>query len=333
MTKKVSILKKPLFLLSFLILSCAAFAQVPQITPADYKALLKKEDSLKVMIKNTFLDSLTAGRMRNDSMFIRTFVRSLLIKNSFYFPYDSVLGMSKIYAPDSSFKIFTWHLDFNGSYIRQRGAIQFKTRDGSLKLVPLNDYSEFAENALDSVRDKNSWIGAVYYNMVKTSHNGKDYYTLFGYDGNNSRSNKKWIEVLSFDNRNQPVFGGPFFSFDKDSIKKPTQFRYSIEYKKDASTTFNYDEELGIILIDHLVSEADEPESPWTFVPDGDYEGFKWVDGKWLHIEKVFDQALEDGDFPMPDPLLDKEGNLDMEKLKAQSEKNKSKGKKGKGNR
>ncbi len=270
--------------------------------------------------------------MRTDSSFIKTFVRSLQIKNSFYYPFDSVRGLSKIYAPDSTFKIFTWHLDFDGSYIRQRGAIQFKTADGSLKLVPLRDYSEFAENALDSVRNKDTWIGAVYYNMIKTTHQGKNYYTLFGYDANTPRSNKKWIEVLTFDQRNMPVFGGSFFSFEKDSIKRATQFRYSIEYKKDASTMLNFDEELGLILIDYLVSENDEPESPWTFVPAGDYEGFKWVNGKWLHINKVFDQALQDGQFPMPDPLRDNQGNDNEQKLMERSEKNKAKGNKGKGN-
>ncbi len=153
--------------------------------------------------------------MRTDSSFIKTFVRSLQIKNSFYYPFDSVRGLSKIYAPDSTFKIFTWHLDFDGSYIRQRGAIQYKTADGSLKLVPLRDYSEFAENALDSVRNKDTWIGAVYYNMIKTTHQGKNYYTLFGYDANTPRSNKKWIEVLTFDQRNMPVFGGSFLALKK----------------------------------------------------------------------------------------------------------------------
>ena len=225
-------MKKPIILFFFVFLAAAAYGQAQKITPADIKLLRKKEDSLKLLMKNLYLDSLTAGRMRSDSAFIRTLVRSLQVKNSFYFAFDSLQGVSKIYAPDSTFKIFTWQLDFDGMYVRQRGAIQFNTPDGSLKLVPLRDYSEFADNAMDSVRGKDTWIGAVYYNMIQTKYNGKNYYTLFGFDENGVRSNKKWIEVMTFDNRNQPVFGGPFFSFEKDSAKKDTRYRFAIEYKK-----------------------------------------------------------------------------------------------------
>jgi hypothetical protein len=87
----------------------------------------------------------------------------------------------------------------------------------------------------------------------------------------------------------------------------------------------NYDPDLQMILVDHLVSESDEPDNPWTLIPDGDYEGFKWENGKWLHVNKVFNQKLKDGEFPMPDPLRDNEGNNDEKKLKDQNQKNTTK--------
>jgi hypothetical protein len=323
--------KKPILLLAFFIIAATSFSQVQKVTPADLKTLHKKEDSLKILMKDFFMDTLVAHRMRSDSQFIRTLVRSLQVKNSFYYPFDSLKGVSKLYAPDSSFKIFTWQMDFDGKYIRQRGAIQYHTNDGSLKLVPLRDYSEFADNVMDSIRTKDTWIGAVYYNMIETQYNGKNYYTLFGYDANNPVSNKKWIEVMTFDNRNLPVFGGPYFTFDKDTTPRSPQYRFSIEYKKEASTTMNYDSDLQMILVDHLVSESEQPDNPWTLIPDGDYEGFKWVNGKWQHVNKVFDQKLKDGEFPMPDPLRDASGNTDEKKLQDQTDKNKTKVKKGKG--
>jgi hypothetical protein len=115
-----------------------------------------------------------------------------------------------------------------------------KTADGSLQLIPLRDYSEFTNKAVDSVRTKNNWIGAVYYNIIKTEHKGKPYYTLFGFDDYSVRSNKKWIEVLHFDEKRQPVFGADF-SFAADSVKRPVQKRFYIEYKKEASTFVNWD--------------------------------------------------------------------------------------------
>jgi hypothetical protein len=311
--------------------------QSQTISAADKKQLRLKEDSLKKLAANIILDSLSAGRMRSDSQFIRTFVRALQIRNSFYYPFDSVRGVSKLYAPDTSFRIYTWNISFDEYYSRQRGAVQMRTADGSLKLFPLRDYSEFTESAIDSVRTKDNWIGAVYYDIVKTTHRGKNYYTLIGYDDNNAMSNKKWIEVLSFNERNEPVFGGPFFSFEKDSVKRATQSRFILEYKKEARTILQYDDENKLIIVDHLISETDEPENKWTLVPDGDYEGFKWENGKWTHIDKVYDFKIDmkGSDFllgkpPVGDPLFDQKGGKDEKKLQEKTDKNKPKKKDGK---
>lgn len=319
-------MKKPFLYLFVLFFTAATAAEAQKISAADLKLLRKKEDSLKALAKNLIIDSLTEGRMRNDSVFVRTLVRTLQIKNSFYHSFDSVIGVSKLYAPDSSFRIFSWSLSFDDYYHRQRGAIQFKTADGSLKLIPLRDFSEFTGKPVDSMRTKDNWIGAVYYNIIKTSHNGKSYYTLFGYDPNSVRSNMKWIDVLSFDTKGMPVFGG-HFSFEKDSIKRKPQQRFNIEYKKDASTYVNYDDELKLIIVDHLISETEEPDKPYTFIPDGDYEGFKWEGGKWVHIDKVFTFKLQEGQAPVPDPIRDAKGNNNEQKLEERSEKNKKKGK------
>ena len=72
---------------------------------------------------------------------------------------------------------------------------------------------------------------------------------------------------------------GPFFSYEKDSIPKKPQYRFGMEYKKDARVLVNYIDDLEMILVDHLISETDEPENKWTYVPDGDNEAFKWENG------------------------------------------------------
>jgi len=310
---------KIIFSISILLFSQSAFSQ---ISPADRKILRQKEDSLKVLSKKMIVDSLQEDRMRADSFFVRTLVRTLQVKNSFFYPLDSVMGISKLYAPDSSFRIFTWNLAYDQYYSRQRGAIQMRTKDGSLKLIPLRDDSEFTINPMDSVRTKNNWIGAVYYKIILTKFNNRNFYTLFGYDANSAMTNKKWIEVMTFDQKNEPLFGGRFFSFDEDSVRKAPQFRFSIEYKKAASTTMNYDDDMKMILFDHLISETDEPEKLFTYVPDGDYEGFKWQNGKWVHIDKVFTFKLEDGQAPVADPILDPHGNRNEKKLQEKSDKN-----------
>ncbi|HWR31948.1 MAG TPA: hypothetical protein VN451_00365 [Chitinophagaceae bacterium] len=312
-----------LFFSLFLLMQFVALSQ--KITNADMKKLRAKEDTLKEYAMYLNTDSLTEDRMISDSIFTRTLVRALQIKNSFFYPFDSVLGVSKLYAPDTSFRIITWTISFDDYYSRQKGAIQLRTADGSLKLFPLRDVSEFTAAALDSVRTKSNWIGAVYYNMIKTQHKGKSYYTLFGFDNYTAMSSMKWIEVLSFNEKSEPVFGGPFFTYEKDSIPKKAQYRFNIEFKKNARVLVNYIDELQMILVDHLISETDQPELAWTYVPDGDQEGFKWENGKWVHIDKVFTFKLQDGQAPVGDPLLDPKGKKDEKKLQEKTDKNRTK--------
>ena len=313
-----------------LVISQSAYPQT--ISSADKKKMRAKEDTLQQYAEYLITDTLTEERMVSDSIFTRTLVRALQIKNSFYHPFDSVRGISKLYAPDSTFRIFTWGMQFDEYYSRQKGAIQMRTKDGSLKLVALRDVSEFTANAMDSVRSKANWIGAIYYNIIKTVYQGKNFYTLFGIDYNSIRSTKKWIEVLTFNEKNEPVFGGPVFSYEKDSIKKAPQNRFSLEFKKDARVLVNYVDELQMILVDHLVSENDEPENKWTMVPDGDNEAFKWENGKWVHLDKAFDYKIDMSDVdpyqgkpPVGEPILDNKGNRNEKKLQEKSDKNKAK--------
>jgi len=126
-------LKKIFRLLAFFATLNLFFIQpgiAQKISQADKKKLTQKEDSLQHLAADIILDSLTASRMRSDSLFVKTLIRALQIKNSFYYPFDSVQGISKLYAPDSTFRIFTWNISFEDYCSRQRGAIQMRTGDG-----------------------------------------------------------------------------------------------------------------------------------------------------------------------------------------------------------
>ncbi|OJW53700.1 MAG: hypothetical protein BGO55_01055 [Sphingobacteriales bacterium 50-39] len=313
----------------YIVLIClfgAGFQQMhaqTSISRSVLKSLQVQEDSLKVLSDSLINAGDPAVRLRADSQFIRTLVRSLKMKNSFYYPFDSLAGISRLYAPDSTFRILTWQYKRDDLLFLQEGAIQMNQPDGSLKLYPLFDVSMFTAKPLDSIRTRRNWIGAIYYRIIEKSYQGTNYYTLLGFDDFTRSSNKKWMEVLTFSRSGEPVFGGPYFSFQDDSIRKPVQYRYNIEYKKDATTRFNYDPQLNMVLFDHLVPEGDEPERKDTYIPDGDFEGFKWQDGMWVHVEKrIFNTILKNGEFPMDEKMRDDNGAINEQKLQEQSEKN-----------
>jgi hypothetical protein len=276
-----------------------------QQTREDLATLRQKEDSLKMIGPKIVMAREAAERFRSDSLFTRILVRALRTPYSFRYPFDSVQNISKLYAPDSSFRIFTWQVVKDENMARRHGAIQIKTNDGSLRLFPLIDKTSLVGSPMDTVTNNETWIGAIYYKIIKTEHQAKPYYTLLGYDENNMRSTMKRIEVLHFDNAGRPLFGGPFFSFREDSVKKQDQARFWIEYKKDGNARLQFDDEMNMILYDHLIPENGETGKRYTYIPDGDYEGFKWNDGKWVHIDKVFTFRLKDGEAPTPVPMGD----------------------------
>lgn len=291
---------KKLALVSFLFLPFVLFAQ--KINSTDY-ALLKKQEILLKPTAVKIIQGITSkDRFMADSLFTRQFVTALKTKNSFYFSFDSLETISRLYAPDSSFKIFTWQMMINDNVIRQHGAIQMRTYDGSLKLYPLIDKSDVTTTLLDTIGNNKGWIGAIYYKIVQKKSSNQNYYTLIGFDENNIRTNRKIIEVLHFEN-DEPMFGKRIFSFENDKPFKTSQSRFILEYKKNASPRLNYDDELDMIIVEHLVSEEGKPNSKWTLVGDGDYEGFVWKNGKWIHVNKVFNQATPNGKEPVPVPL------------------------------
>jgi len=282
-----------------------ASAQSP-LSEDDKKILDTKQDSLAHYGRLIVESDDVAVRFRSDSFFTRILMRALKTKYSFYYPFDSLVNISRVYSPDSSFRIFTWQVSKDEDVHRRHGAIQMNTPDGSLVRFPLIDRSKLIVNQTDTVTNHDWWIGAIYYRILLNEWQNKKIYTLIGYDENSIRSTKKRLEVLRFDQQGNPVFGGPFFSFAEDTNPGKTQSRFWIEYKKNGNARMVYDDDLNMIIYDHLISESNEPAKKFTYHPDGDYEGFKWVNGKWVHIDKVFDQKLEDGQAPVAKPLNEK---------------------------
>lgn len=286
-----------------------------KIATADLKTLQKKEDSLKTLSLKIIQGRTAGDRFVADSEFTKIFVRALKVKNSIHYRFDSLLTISKLAPPDSSFKIYTWQMLINDNVVRQHGAIQMKTADGALKLFPLIDKSDITVNMTDTTGNNFGWIGAVYYRIVQTENAGKKYYTLLGYDESNIRSNKKVVEVLTFEN-GEPMFGGSYFNFSDNKSLKQDPRRLILEYKKNASPRLVYDSDQDMIIYEHLISETGETQKKYTYVGDGDYEGLKWKDGKWVHIDKVFNQVTKEFEEPVPNPIRDAKGDIDRTKLK-----------------
>jgi len=89
--------------LSISILS-AQYSFAQKFSSAEKKDFRKREDSLKNFADNIVFAQEADERFHADSSFIRMLVRTLKMKNSFNYPFDSLQTISRLYSPDSAFR-------------------------------------------------------------------------------------------------------------------------------------------------------------------------------------------------------------------------------------
>lgn len=273
------------------------FAQekdVSQTLPNKNPISLKTyQDSLKIYNYQLVNDSLEGGRSAAAMKIIKVLSRALREEGSFNYKFDSLNSIAIMEPEDKKFRIFTWQLAFDNGTYRYFGVIQ--SNEPQPKLQPLVDYSDFYDHIDSIIVDADRWVGALYYQIVPMKVGRNTYYTLFGWDGNNVRTNKKYIDVLWFDKDGKAKFGYPIFNMLKG--KDPT--RIVFEYKKDAAMSISYYPELKQIYYDHLVSLSGNTDAmSIDLVPDGTLESFEWSKGKWKQVNMVEYQRRENGDVP-----------------------------------
>jgi len=275
------------------ILLAISFISQAQITPDNHRQLKLYEDTIR-MYGDTLINSkLKDNRTIASYRIIKTLTKALRIENSYYYSWDSLLPWKIIHAEDGAFKIFTWYAQSDEGMYKFFGTLQMKS--DTLKMFPLIDYSEFTDHQQDINVDNNNWIGALYYGIKTVKSGKKNYYTLFGWDGNNMMSNKKVMEILSFNKQGQPRFGAPIIDMGNGKILN----RFILEFAKEASASLNYNATEKRIIYDHIAPNGNSLEGFFAnYVPDGTYEGFVWKKGKWRHVENIEYEKRTDGNVP-----------------------------------
>jgi hypothetical protein len=266
-------------LLAILLLFCfsSTFAQHSDESK-NLQQLNIYQDSLKSLGKKFVNNPDDMERKAANYTFIRTLVSALKVSHSFNYPFDSVKSVSILNSPDNRFRILSWHvMNQDGSY-RFYGTIQMNTSN-NLLMYPLEDYSPMLKNPEDSVTNNRKWYGAQYYKIIRVTAPTL-YYVLLGWKGNNIKSTKKVIEVLSFDKEDKPVLGMPVFNGSRK--------RVVFEYTRQASMLLRYVAEQNLIVFDHLAPPDDKmKDRPETFGPDLSYDGYKLKNGRWDYVENL----------------------------------------------
>jgi hypothetical protein len=189
---------------------------------------------------------------------------------------DILQRVSQLFSDDKNIGIYTWSVPTERGMYKYYGIV--KSPNGIFILQDANTNNKYM---LDEKFTNENWYGAVYFDLVETDINGKKAYTLLGNDLKGIMSNKKVIDVLSFDDNGKPVFGAAIFD-DNNSQ------RLIFEYNARSVMHMQYNRENEMIIYSILVPMSPEFEDDYRFyIPDIFCDGLKYKDGKWIRIENV----------------------------------------------
>ena len=280
------------------------FAQ--NIAPQDMERFHIMEDSLVTTADSMYNALIPDAHVAYSERFVRQLIRTLKIPNSYYYPFDTLKKVINIiYADDQAFRIFNWEIVPSSVLKQYYGAIQLPSEN--LKLYGLHDYSEeMGKGAEDSILTHGKWFGALYYRIMSNEVEGRKVYTLFGLNSSDPRSNKKVLDAMTID-AGGVTFGAPIFGVASENFPGQRINRFILEYKKEVHPGMNWDEERKVIIFDKLVSQVNDPSRKYTYVPSGQYDGFRWDNDTWNYLRDLIPVTiLKDGEAPALDPQQDK---------------------------
>ena len=266
--------------LSFLIsLMCYCSAPDPvlaQVNAGKSNAdlLNKYQDSLILGANQMYAAATNIQRFEQNAKFIKLLVNALKTPFSYNYSFDSLKTISLVNSPDHTFRIFSWYIPVEDGTYRFFGSIQMATKNGSLKLYPLIDDTEhFKDDNL--ITTNKQWYGARYYEVIPLTAAGqKTAYALLGWKGNNTKTSKKVIEILSFD-ENEVRLGKPVFENKKNT---PLNNRIVFEYNKLNSMTLRLEKKEQLIAFDHLAPIDSAMKGKYEYyASDSSFDGYRLV--------------------------------------------------------
>jgi len=289
----------------FVCLIAVGFAQepMPENMRKEYENTHPDISNLSYLIHKLYQSKTDAERMEYNKQLLEAFQKDLEKPGSFDFSYEPLSkDIGILNAPDNKFRIIHWNITKNDGTYEYFGFIQsyhtevkktsafHKTKTTTLQLYPLIDHSGEIKNADNAITDNKKWYGALYSRIIMKTYHGKTYYTLLGWDGNDKFSQKKIIDVLTFDNSGVPRFGADIFNYDKKYPK-----RVIFEYSANCTMSLRYSQKKDSIIFGHLAPIEPQLEGQYQYYcNDMSSDGFGFRKGKWNYGADV--NALNDKD-------------------------------------
>ncbi len=251
----------------------------------------QKSDTAKIaQFRKQSIDAKTDAEkiVFNDSL-IEYVTLFLDQSKSYNTPLSNIHYLGDLYSPDNAFRMVTWNLSRTDGTHTYYCYIQKKPDDtGKSSWYELEDNHQNIDRPNYKTLKSDNWYGCLYYSIIPFKSNKTMMYVLLGWEGHNNYSNKKLIECLSFDSKDEPVFGKSVFVGEKNTSR-----RVVFEYSKEAYLLLRYNEDSKQIIFNRLEPMKPELEGVYSFyAPSLTYDAFQLKKGKW---EKVLDINPKNG--------------------------------------
>jgi hypothetical protein len=245
------------------------------------KELVARFDSLYTLEDNPGRDSLNQAIINN-------FASILSGREGFYYRWNALPRVGKVYSEDDKLRVYTWYLQKSSGEYNYYGLLCYR-QEGRRKKDPGSFVAMFLEDASDRIPEPEQatlnpgfWYGSVYYAIKTFTHRRNSWYALIGYDFNNPFSTKKLIEIVRVSKEGWVEFGGVF------KANEQSKKRMIFEYSAEVAMFLNYDERMGKIVFDHLRPFEPILSGNYRFYgPDGSYDAFRFEKGIFILEEDV----------------------------------------------
>lgn len=222
-------------------------------------------------------------RLESSEAIAKAIKEAAEVEGIFSHPFDKLVNIGVLESGDGEFRLFNWNVPMDGDRFTYRAILLFSDGD----VVELKDSLELTREMETRLLNANEWYGALYYEIHPVKTRKRKYYTLVGWDGNNSLSNKKVLDALVID-KNQNVSLG-LDVFQDDGLYKR---RRVFEYSDKVIMTLRYVNPKEAIVFDVLEPLQAGLKGQYQFYgPSTVYSGYILEkDGTW-RLEEVMDMT------------------------------------------
>lgn len=271
---KNRLLYKAIFIQSiFTLLSFSVSAQKTDF--AYYESEIQK---IAPLLQNAKSDD---EKLKANQDFIELWDLVLDDPKSMRYDFEKLTTFPIFTSKNKKLRIINWYIPLSNNTNKYFAIVQYYNSKKQYKVEYLKPLEGEVKLANTLKLNNSQWIGALYYSLTHFKRGKKNYYLLLGWDGNDERSNKKIIDVLSISK--SLTFGAPVFRYKKERFH-----RYILEYKEDAAVSVRFNKNIQSIVFPHLTPINDDLTGLYDFyIPDGSIDAFELINGTFKYKENI----------------------------------------------